>query len=181
VSRLQERNQATQCHPSKGPTRERCNLTDTTPRGAAQPSTPSGAGLRVEPQPIHSTLKKDKHTQGGLKNQGLQAPRHMRLSPTPTSAGLEHRHSLRAGPKRAIRRRPQTIDTEGAPISRPLRNTMHDTPKAQALPCAVYIRNDKSMLEPQKASSGLGVLLSDLSWFYPGGQCHSCCGERAHV
>jgi hypothetical protein len=22
---------------------------------------------------------------------------------------------------------------------------------------------------------------SDLSWFYPGGQCHSCCGERAHV
>jgi hypothetical protein len=38
VSRLQERNQATQCHPSKVPTRERCNLTDTTPRGAAQPS-----------------------------------------------------------------------------------------------------------------------------------------------
>jgi hypothetical protein len=29
--------------------------------------------------------------------------------------------------------------------------------------------------------SNLGVLLSDLSWFYPGGQCHSCCGERAHV
>jgi hypothetical protein len=27
----------------------------------------------------------------------------------------------------------------------------------------------------------LVVLLSDLSWFYPGGQCHSCCGERAHV
>jgi hypothetical protein len=27
----------------------------------------------------------------------------------------------------------------------------------------------------------LGVLLSDLSRFYPGGQCHSCCGERAHV
>jgi hypothetical protein len=38
VSRLQERNQASKCHPSKGPTRERCNLTDTTPRGAAQPS-----------------------------------------------------------------------------------------------------------------------------------------------
>jgi hypothetical protein len=38
VSRLQERNQATQCHPSKVPTREQCNLTDTTPRGAAQPS-----------------------------------------------------------------------------------------------------------------------------------------------
>jgi hypothetical protein len=33
---------------------------------------------------------------------------------------------------------------------------MHDTPKAQAWPCAVYIRNDKSMLEPQTASSGLG-------------------------
>jgi hypothetical protein len=27
----------------------------------------------------------------------------------------------------------------------------------------------------------LGVLVSDLSRFYPGGQCHSCCGERAHV
>jgi hypothetical protein len=38
MSRLQERNQAAKCHPSKGPTRERCNLTDTTPRGAAQPS-----------------------------------------------------------------------------------------------------------------------------------------------
>jgi hypothetical protein len=107
---------------------------------------PRARGLGFEP----------KYTQGGLKNQGLQATRHMRLTPTPTSADLEHRHSLRVGPKRAIRRRPQTIDTEGAPTSRSLRNTMHDTPKAQAWPWAVYIRNDKSMLEPQKASSGLG-------------------------
>jgi hypothetical protein len=33
----------------------------------------------------------------------------------------------------------------------------------------------------QSGLTWLGVLLSDLSWFYPGGQCHSCCGERAHV
>jgi hypothetical protein len=30
-------------------------------------------------------------------------------------------------------------------------------------------------------STWLGVLFSDLAWFYPGGQCLSCCGERAHV
>jgi hypothetical protein len=33
----------------------------------------------------------------------------------------------------------------------------------------------------QSGLTWLGVLLSDLSWLYPGGQCHSCCGERAHV
>jgi hypothetical protein len=63
VSRLQERNQATQCHPSKGPTRERCNLTDTTPRGAVQhhlAAWPCGRRLRryllragCRAQPMH--------------------------------------------------------------------------------------------------------------------------------
>jgi hypothetical protein len=47
VSWLQERNQATQCHPSKGPTRERCNLTDTTPRGAAQLRHPYPPGQKA--------------------------------------------------------------------------------------------------------------------------------------
>jgi hypothetical protein len=29
----------------------------------------------------------------------------------------------------------------------------------------------------QSGLTWLGVLLSDLPWFYPGGQCHSCCGD----
>jgi hypothetical protein len=46
---------------------------------------------------------------------------------------------------------------------------------------AYYIPCSHVKLTIAKGLTWLGVLLSDVSWFYHGGQCHSCCGERARV
>jgi hypothetical protein len=88
VSRLQERNRATQCHPSKVPTRERCNLTDTTPRGAAQPP-PRRMAMWATP----SALPSESRIQGPAY---APAKQHASFKPAPRSHAIRRRPAGRA-------------------------------------------------------------------------------------